>query len=152
VRARSADESVVDAAEPADVLEPVVTPQPAASRAAAPAPPAHAGRARHWWMAGMALVAGVVVLSLWPSEPVPEGEAAQATTPEAAAEEKAPAPMLTLGMTPEEVVAIEGEPLRRGEDRWEYGPSWVRFEQGQVVDWHSSPLRALRVSSARPRP
>ena len=33
---------------------------------------------------------------------------------------------------------------------WEYGPSWVRFECGQVVDWYSSPLNPLKASRSCP--
>jgi hypothetical protein len=39
---------------------------------------------------------------------------------------------------------IEGPPDMENADRWEYGPSWVAFQCGKVVDWHSSPLRPLR--------
>lgn len=53
------------------------------------------------------------------------------------------APALRLGMSPGEVRAVEGDPVSTHGDLWEYGPSWVRFEHDQVVDWHSSPLRAL---------
>jgi len=53
------------------------------------------------------------------------------------------APALRLGMSTEEVRAVEGDPVSMHGDLWEYGPSWVRFDQDRVVDWHSSPLRAL---------
>jgi DnaJ domain len=59
-------------------------------------------------------------------------------------------PMLALGMSTESVHAIEGDPDLIEDDRWEYGPSWVRFEHGQVVDWYSSPLRPLEVSVDTP--
>jgi hypothetical protein len=53
------------------------------------------------------------------------------------------APALRLGMSADEVRAIEGDPVSTHGDLWEYGPSWVRFDHDQVVDWYSSPLRAL---------
>ncbi|WP_165418422.1 J domain-containing protein [Dyella amyloliquefaciens] len=60
------------------------------------------------------------------------------------AQDDAPdAPALRLGMSADEVRAIEGDPVSTHGDLWEYGPSWVRFDRDQVVDWHSSPLRAL---------
>lgn len=59
-------------------------------------------------------------------------------------------PMLALGMSPENVRAIEGEPTMIRDDRWEYGPSWIRFENGEVVDWYSSPLQSLRTPTGRP--
>lgn len=52
-------------------------------------------------------------------------------------------PMLHLGMSADEVRAVEGDPVSMHGDLWEYGPSWVRFDHDRVVDWHSSPLRAL---------
>lgn len=81
-----------------------------------------------------------------------------ATRPEAPSEQVAPAdtaepaamptkstkaPILTLGMSPSEVRDIEGLPVSVRGDRWEYGPSWVLFEDGRVVDWYNSPLRSL---------
>jgi len=53
------------------------------------------------------------------------------------------APVLALGMTSEQVRDIEGEPTGVRGDRWEYGPSWVRFEDDHVVEWHNSPLHSL---------
>lgn len=64
--------------------------------------------------------------------------------------EAAPAPMLALGMSPENVRAIEGNPVEIRDDLWEYGPSWVRFDHGSVVDWYSSPLHSLKTAQARP--
>lgn len=59
---------------------------------------------------------------------------------------------LRVGMTPETVRAIQGEPIRINEDLWDYGPSWLRFEDGQLVDWYSSPLRPLAVGTREARP
>lgn len=68
--------------------------------------------------------------------------------------EKAPsaAIALRLGMTREQVLAMLGEPVAReqGGMHWTYGPSWVRFECMELVNWYSSPLQPLRAS--RPRP
>lgn len=59
---------------------------------------------------------------------------------------------LRTGMHAGEVVSILGDPVSRelGDTHWEYGPSWVRFECGRVVDWYSSPLNPLRASRSRP--
>lgn len=59
-------------------------------------------------------------------------------------------PLLSIGMSQDEVRAIEGEPIDVLDDRWEYGPSWVRFEHGKVIDWYSSPLRSLQTAGNRP--
>lgn len=52
-------------------------------------------------------------------------------------------PVLSLGMSPEDVREIEGDPVSVQGDRWEYGPSWIRFEDDKVVDWYNSPLHSL---------
>ncbi len=33
----------------------------------------------------------------------------------------------------------------RSDDRWEYGPSEIRFTDGKTSGWYSSPLRPLPV-------
>ena len=63
-----------------------------------------------------------------------------------------PAPELRLGMRMREVLEVEKEPITRGEDRWDYGPSWIAFERGKVTDWYSSPLRPLRYATTHPKP
>src|SRR5690606_29581359 len=59
---------------------------------------------------------------------------------------------LRQGMHAREVRALLGDPVHRalGGTHWEYGPSWVRFACGEVIDWYSSPLRPLRASRSRP--
>lgn len=97
------------------------------------------------------IVGGLAVWAL-----VPEADRAESVAegvPVVVAEPAAPAvdaATLALGMKDEEVAAVEGEPTLRSPDRWEYGPSWVRFEGGSVVDWYSSPLRSLHVRSTHP--
>ena len=41
------------------------------------------------------------------------------------------------------VLALQGEPSEKHGERWSYGPSWVQFEDGRVVDWYSAPQRPL---------
>ncbi len=62
------------------------------------------------------------------------------------------APELRLGMRMRDVLDVEKEPITRGEDRWDYGPSWIAFERGRVTDWYSSPLRPLRYATTHPKP
>ena len=59
---------------------------------------------------------------------------------------------LRQGMHASDVAAMLGDPVHRalGGTHWEYGPSWVRFGCGRVIDWYSSPLRPLRASRSRP--
>ncbi len=56
---------------------------------------------------------------------------------------------LDLGMSKQQVRAREGPPSASNEWRWEYGTSWVEFENGRVNDWYSSPLRPLHVATRR---
>jgi DnaJ domain len=55
--------------------------------------------------------------------------------------------VLHVGMSTDDVRALEGEPVAMHGDLWEYGPSWVRFDHDEVVEWHSSPLRPLRTDT-----
>ena len=59
---------------------------------------------------------------------------------------------LAPGMTPEQVLALHGEPLGWEEEskQWLYGPSWIRFRCARVVDWYSSPLKPLKVAASKP--
>ena len=54
---------------------------------------------------------------------------------------------LTLGMPASIVRTLEGAPLIINADRWEYGPSWILFQNNQVTDWYSSPVRPLKSTS-----
>ncbi|WP_239950355.1 hypothetical protein [Dyella terrae] len=55
--------------------------------------------------------------------------------------------VLHVGMSTDDVRTLEGEPVAVHGDLWEYGPSWVRFDHDEVVEWHSSPLRPLRTDT-----
>lgn len=57
---------------------------------------------------------------------------------------------IALGASAQQVREIHGDPVSGWEQRWEYGPSWIAFRCGVVVDWYSSPLRPLKVASERP--
>jgi hypothetical protein len=59
---------------------------------------------------------------------------------------------LDVGLTAEEVSRLEDAPVTHDDQRWDYGPSWIMFERGKVVDWYSSPLRPLRHATMHPRP
>lgn len=59
---------------------------------------------------------------------------------------------LKRGMDAGAVMDLQGAPISRESDgRWIYGPSWIRFECGVVVDWYSSRLKPLRATSTRPQ-
>lgn len=136
--------------------EPETTvPLPGASPQAG-APPRATQRAvvTRWWLAFAVMAIGGVAWSTWPAGQARQGvdgEDTEDVTVSGAASTPPVLQVLSLGMMPDEVIGIEGEPTRRTDDRWEYGPSWIRFEGGVVVDWYSSPLRRLRTESPRPR-
>lgn len=53
---------------------------------------------------------------------------------------------IELGLSPAEVERLAGPPMFRSRERWEYGPSEIRFTEGRVSGWYSSPLRPLPVA------
>jgi hypothetical protein len=84
-----------------------------------------------------------------PATTVPE--AAQSTaTPRQDLHRPATEKLLAIGMEGNQVRKIQGEPFNSHEQRWEYGPSWILFDCGKVVDWYSSPLHPLQVPSPSP--
>lgn len=86
-----------------------------------------------------------------PRRPTETAAGAARTVPTAADGEVVTATgWIELGMEARRVLAIQGPPLNAYERRWDYGPSWIGFQCGKVVDWYSSPLRPLRVGSESP--
>jgi hypothetical protein len=79
-----------------------------------------------------------------PVQPTLDGSRPQRTeaSPAALARQQ-----VRLGMTPAQVRAIEGEPMTANPAVWEFGPSWIAFECGEVSDWYSSPLHPLKVAA-----
>ncbi len=132
----------------------VRSPQARAGRPATPrAVTALPSRRRmRWPLLVLAVAAGSAWL-LWDSTPPPAAPTTPAQSMPAGVpdqpEQAAPA-MLEMGMDTDAVRTIEGEPVLIDGDRWEYGPSWVRFENDKLADWYSSPLRPLRTTTAHP--
>jgi hypothetical protein len=118
-----------------------------------PSPPSSARpRPNLKWLIPIALVAiGILFWGVSAVVPQPDGTADNATNDnDASPADASAAPMLALGMSKENVRAIEGDPVAMHDDLWEYGPSWVRFDHGSLVDWYSSPLHALKTTRTRP--
>jgi hypothetical protein len=144
----------------------VYRPDPAPRPYAPPpsAPPTAAPAKRSSWLLTVLLVLAALVIG-WILGAV-EGEGggdpssrAPAVPPVAfvvdAVSGPAPAPKLVrlrVGMESSRVVEIEGEPVTTTKDRWEYGPSWIAFHCGEVLDWYSSPLRPLKVDTMQAPP
>ncbi|MGL6289224.1 MAG: J domain-containing protein [Silanimonas sp.] len=72
-----------------------------------------------------------------PAEPLPTA----AATPIGARAER-----IELGLSAADVERLAGPPMFRSRERWEYGPSEIRFSDGRVSGWYSSPLRPLPVA------
>ncbi|MGA9422435.1 MAG: J domain-containing protein [Rhodanobacteraceae bacterium] len=64
----------------------------------------------------------------------------------------APSPQvrIVIGMDKPTVRRIEGAPLSADSAHWDYGPSWIDFDDAGVSNWYSSRLRPLRVANRRP--
>ena len=99
-------------------------------------------------------VALVVAVLIWNgvtwSPPPPDAAVHARDTPALPLGNTVDTPALEIGMSTDQVRSIEGEPTSIHEDRWEYGPSWIRFEHDEVVDWYSSPLRSLATAKRTP--
>ncbi|MEO5558966.1 MAG: J domain-containing protein [Dokdonella sp.] len=107
---------------------------------------------------GSALSVLAAAAWLWPdfaddsgAHATDEGLLAAQATPEPATGTD-PELTLQLGMLKDDVLSIEKEPIVRGDDRWDYGPSWIAFERGKVSSWYSSPLRPLQRATTHPAP
>ncbi|MEZ5461193.1 J domain-containing protein [Dokdonella sp.] len=99
----------------------------------------------------------LVVIGLWiganfaPAEdPDPAASLPAAEGPQQSKPGPPVVSIIDLGVTAQQVRDIQGEPVSGWEQRWEYGPSWVAFRCGVVIDWYSSTLRPLKVASEHP--
>lgn len=131
-----------------------------ASDDAAEAPPPRRGRARRAFAA--AALAGLA----WYGWQFHAPEPAQAIVVQASPPPRASArPFATtaepglanrrgirLGDSKLAVRAILGPPILGDKDVWEYGPSHVRFDRGQVIGWYNSPMKPLRVEELSSAP
>ena len=115
-------------------------------------PAAVSGSASPWRYVLLVALLGLVLYGLSIQEPattVPEA-AQPIAAPRQDLQRPAAEKLLAIGMEDKQVRRIQGEPFNSHEYRWEYGPSWILFECGKVVDWYSSPLHPLHVRSSSP--
>ena len=54
-------------------------------------------------------------------------------------------PYITRGANKQDVLAIQGQPLRETDTTWEYGLSRINFQYGKVIDWYENPMSPLIV-------
>ncbi len=123
-----------------------------------PAPPTAPPKRASWFLTLLLVLAALVVGWILGAVEGTGGDDQSSTAPAAPRvtfavdTETGPAPLakiarIRVGMDSDRVVEIEGEPVTTAKDRWEYGPSWIAFHCGEVLDWYSSPLRPLKVDS-----
>ena len=133
-------------------------------RIPATASPGSTPRRGRWLIA--ASVLAVALFVAWPQVPPPGTEvpAADGSTRDVAVDDAlngagvaadAAAPLgervelIDFGTPAADVERLAGPPMFRSAERWQYGPSEVRFADGFVSGWHSSPLRPLPVAPDR---
>jgi len=112
---------------------------------------ARAPARRSRWLLITLAAAGVGWFWWSSSPPAPSSTPGSVTAVTSAAARESPAPPsstlpqhLELGMDSGAVRTLEGEPVMINGQRWDYGPSWIRFEDNHVIDWYSSQLRPLK--------
>jgi hypothetical protein len=82
--------------------------------------------------------------------PAPDDNArAVSREPDVHARQASAPALIRVGSSMDDVLTIQGAPTLQEDDVWQYGPSFVRFQNGRVRDWHSSPLQPLRVATPR---
>jgi len=126
---------------------------PIFSAAASDADDSRTSSAR-WLLAGL-LLAGALLAGVFLESAPPQPISAEPSPPSSAVADPLPAPEvpsgpLELGMDAQTVRAIQGDPMRINDNIWEYGPSWLRIEHDQLVDWYSSPLYRLKTRTPSP--
>lgn len=103
---------------------------------------------RRWWLM---LMVATALCGYWLLSDQPEAELVSTPAPVRAvttvgAKAHSAYDGIQRGMPKTVVTEILGAPISMDQDRWYYGPSWLRFEDGRLVEWYSSPLRRLRIS------
>ena len=124
-----------------------------ATRPAHPVPPAAAPRNGSWRFIAALLVATAAVwflVSQIPDEPglsdMIDVAPAIRSANVAPTRSSPSVDGLQFGMPKAYVIELAGAPTTDEGDRWTYGPSWVRFQKGILVEWYSSPLHSLKIS------
>lgn len=123
---------------------------PETRRSRPPATPHHPPN--RWLLLGLSLAAIIPLCSLVPSDKLDDkGARSFALDPTDDSPALVP-PALQLGMEAAIAATLLEAPLvdPASGEHWMYGPSWIRFDCGQVVDWYSSPLHPLPVTVDRP--
>jgi hypothetical protein len=54
--------------------------------------------------------------------------------------------IIIRGSSKDEVLAVQGPPLRKTDTAWDYGLSRIYFQNGKVTDWYENPMNPLKVA------
>lgn len=55
------------------------------------------------------------------------------------------ATLISIGTSKQDVLTIQGRPLRKTDTEWDYGLSRINFEDGKVTGWYEHPMNPLIV-------
>lgn len=117
-----------------------------------PAPASGFGRPSRWFVAVAVVGIGVLSWRIVDHDRLRTDLSDQARTGIDATPPERRVDTITAGMGSQTVLELQGEPHEMQGQRWHYGPSWIDFRCGKVVDWYSSPLAPLAVGSPRAAP
>ena len=117
-----------------------------------PAPASGFGRPSRWFVAVAMVGIGVLMWRIVDHDRLRTDLSDHARTGIDATPPERRVATITAGMGSQTVLELQGEPHEMQGQRWRYGPSWIEFRCGQVVDWYSSPLAPLPVDSPRAAP
>jgi DnaJ domain len=53
--------------------------------------------------------------------------------------------IISIGSSKQDVLAIQGRPLRKTDTTWDYGLSRINFQDGIVTGWYENPMNPLNV-------
>ena len=99
-------------------------------------------------------VAGLLLWNSGPDSDLPLGDSlaptATATASETVSRPQAAVQNINIGTDADVVRRLQGAPILISGNRWDYGPSWIRFENHKVVGWYNSPVRPLKTVSTEP--
>ncbi|MEO7068147.1 MAG: J domain-containing protein [Rhodanobacter sp.] len=115
--------------------------------------PSHTGSRRLLLMLAMC-GAGWLLWSSWPAS-APTSTSISSTptaavAPDTSSNLEVAAKTINIGADAALVRRLQGTPILVSGNRWDYGPSWIRFENDKVVAWYSSPVRPLKTVSTQP--
>lgn len=137
---------------PAPAAVPASRPVPAHATGHDAAPASGFGRPSRWFVAVAVVGMGALLWRIVDHDRLRTDLSDHARTGIDATPPERRVDTISAGMGSQTVLELQGEPHEMQGQRWHYGPSWIEFRCGRVVDWYSSPLAPLAVGSPRAAP